>query len=469
MTDLERAVQAIERGLLTAICIKGRPQEKMGLHTRMELRARMAHYNVPGFSIAIIAQAEVAWARGYGVLAASSDQPVTDETMFQAASISKPVSAMLALHLVEAGLLDLDADVNEVLRSWKVPENEHTQVHKVTLRTLLSHTAGLTVSGFSGYPSGVQLPTLQQILDGEPPANSEPVRVVQVPGTVYRYSGGGYIVLQQLIEDVTGVPFVRLARELIFNKLGMANSTFEHVLPEAFISQVATAHRDSGDPIPGKWHIYPEQAAAGLWSTPADLARLTVEVLKSYAGDSSALLSTEINRQMLSLQLGGMGLGFAIVELDGRTRFEHGGWNEGFHSFLAGDLDTGQGLVWMANGENGKLLGLEVMRALAEVLGWPGFQVVEKSVAQLDTAVFSQYEGKYRYVDYPDYGLVITKHGEHLFVQETPGGIRFEIYPESETDFFCRERPEAITFVKNASGEVEALLVGEALHLERVA
>jgi len=180
MIDLERVVQAIEQGLLTAVNIKGHPQEGMSLHERM------AHYRVPGFSIALIDQKEVVWARGYGVLEAGGDEPVTNETIFQAASISKTVSAMLALHLVEAGVLDLDADVNEAMRSWQVPENEHTQVHKVTLRGLLSHTAGLTISGYRGYPAGAPLPTLPQILDGEPPANSEPVRVMQPPGTSFR-------------------------------------------------------------------------------------------------------------------------------------------------------------------------------------------------------------------------------------------------------------------------------------------
>jgi CubicO group peptidase (beta-lactamase class C family) len=462
MTDLERAVQAIERGLLTAINIKGRPQEGMSLHERM------AYFNVPGFSIALIDQGEVAWARGYGVLEAGGDELVTDETIFQAGSISKPVAAMTALHLVEAGLLDLDADVNEAMRSWQVPENEHTQVHKVTLRGLLSHTAGVTISGFRGYPSDAQLPTLQQILDGEPPANSDPVRVMQTPGTGFSYSGGGYVLVQQLIEDVTGRPFAALAQELIFDKLGMANSTFEPLLPEAYTPQAATAHRNNGDPVQGKWHSYPEQPSASLWSTPSDLARLTIEVLESHKNESNLVLSAEMTRQMLTSQVSWVGLGFPILEKDGRIRFEHPGWNEGFHSLMAGYLDAGRGLVWMTNGENGKLLGHEVMRALDEVFGCPGYEPVEKSIAQVDTAVLTQYEGKYRYVDYPDYGVEIIKDGEALFLQETPGGVCFQLYPESGTDFFCLERPEEITFIKNAKGKVEAMMIGEHSYLERV-
>ncbi len=461
MTTLEKAVQAIEGGLLTANYIKSLPQE------RLSLRQRMTTYKVPGFSIAFIDQNEVAWTKGYGVLEVGSDKPVTNETIFQAASISKPVTAMVALNLVETGLLDLDTNVNEVLRSWQVPENEHTKVHKVTLRGLLSHTAGMTVSGYRGYPSGAQLPTLQQVLNGEPPTNSEPVRVMQAPGKAFSYSGGGYMLIQQLIEDVTGRSLAALAQELIFDKLGMTNSTFENLLPEVTIPQAATAHRDDGDPVPGKWHIYPEQATASLWSTPSDLARLIVEVLKSHKGKSGSVFSPKMTRRMLTPQVGWMGLGYVIVEMDGWTRFDHPGWNEGFHSYMAGFLGAGQGIVWMTNGENGKLLGYEVMRALAKVFGWPELRPVEKTVAQVNPTVFAHYEGKYRYVDDPDFGVEIIKDGTDLFLQESPAGIPFQLYPESETDFFCLPRSEEITFIKNAQGKVE-ILIGKYSHLERV-
>jgi CubicO group peptidase (beta-lactamase class C family) len=373
MADLEQAIQAIEHGWLKATSNKERPVRKM------EIRRRMKFHHVPGLSIAIINQGELAWAMGYGVLEAGGEAVVTNETMFQAASISKPVSAMVALHLVEAGMLDLDADVNEVLRSWKVPKSRHTQAHsdgvhpKVTLRGLLSHTAGLTVHGFPGYSTDAQLPTLQQVLNGEPPANSKLVRVGQVPGKAFSYSGGGYVLVQQIIEDVTGKPLANLAQELIFDKLGMVNSTFDSPLPLARIPQAASAHNRNGEPVPGKWHIYPEQAAAGLWSTPSDLARLIVEVLKSYKNESNLVLSAEMTRQMLTPQVGWVGLGFPIIKMDSKTKFMHPGWNEGFHSLLVGCPDTGQGLVWMTNGQNGKRLGREVMRAIPEAFGWSGY------------------------------------------------------------------------------------------------
>ena len=227
MTDLEQAIKVLERGRVTP---------------RRTLRERMNSHKVPGFSIALIDRGALAWAKGYGMLEAGGDQAVTPTTLFQAASISKLVTAMVACALVEAGSLDLDADVNQVLRSWKVPKSKHTQVRKVTLRGLLSHTSGVGVRGYLGYPSGAQLPTLLQILDGVPPAHAKPVRMKQAPGTGFLYSGGAYMIVQQMIEDVTGRPLADLAREWVFVKLGMAHSTFESLLPEALVPQAATAH-----------------------------------------------------------------------------------------------------------------------------------------------------------------------------------------------------------------------------------
>jgi len=393
MAHRKEAIQAIEHGLVAVTRSEERPAKGM------ELVQRMAHYKVPGFSVAFVDQEELAWAKGFGVAEAGGEKPVTSETIFQAASISKPVTVMVALHLVEDGLLDLDANVNDRLRSWKIPESKYTQRRAdkehpaggarpadwarradgvcppVTLRGLLSHSAGLNIRGYRGYIEGRQLPTLQQILNGEPPANSKPVRVTQAPGKAYKYASGGYMVVQQVIEDVTGRPLAALAKEFIFDKLGMVNSTFDSRLPEAYLPQAATAHNRTGAPVPGKWHTYPEQAAASLWTTPSDLARLIVEVLKSYKNESHRVLSAEMTRQMLTPQANigadwDCGLGFNIINKQGMTRFGHPGWNEGFHSILLCCPEAGQGLVWMANGENGNHLGWEVSRGLAEIVRW---------------------------------------------------------------------------------------------------
>jgi CubicO group peptidase (beta-lactamase class C family) len=196
------------------------------------------------------------------------------------------------------------------------------------------------------------------------------VRVVQPPGKGFKYSGGGYLVVQQMIEDVTGRSLAVLAKEFIFDKLGMTSSTFDVTLPEALLPRAATAHRRTGEPVRGKWHSSPEQAAASLWSTPTDLARLLVEALKSLKNESDLVLSAEITRLMMTAQISLGGVGFNVIIKDGLTRFGHPGWNEGFHNIMLGCPETGQGVVWMTNGENGNNLRCEVSRGLAEVVGW---------------------------------------------------------------------------------------------------
>jgi len=272
-----------------------------------------------------------------------------------------------------------------------------------------------------------------------------------------------------LLEDATGKPFADLMQELVLDKLGMARSMFAQPLPEAMVSQAATAHRIDGKPVPGRWHTYPELGAAGLWTTPCDLARFVVEILRSEADESNAVLSFKMTRHMLTPPAGGwVGLGPAIIETEGGTRFEHPGWNEGYHCYMGGWVGTGQGVVWMTNGENGNLLGQEVMRGLARVYGWPGFQPATRAVAQIDPAVYARYEGRYRYTEEPDWGAVVVREGDRLFWQDLPDGLRCELYPESETVFFSLERQQRITFVRDPDGSVETVLFGEYERLERV-
>src|SRR6185369_8216811 len=247
-------IERVENGLLPPSVMKGESPEKMTLADRMRF------YKTPGVSIALINDGKIEWARGYGVLEAGGKEPVTPETLFQAASISKSLTAMVVMRLVEQGKLDLDSDVDKRLVSWKVPENDFTKDQKVTVRRLLAHTAGVTVSGFLGYPPDQALPELRQILEGEKPANSAPIRVDMTPGAKFRYSGGGYVILQQLMMDVTGKSFPELMQETLLQKLGMTHSTFQQPLSPALASKAAAGHLPNGKEIEGKWFVLPELA-----------------------------------------------------------------------------------------------------------------------------------------------------------------------------------------------------------------
>lgn len=445
----------VERGLLPAIVLQGESPRKMTLSERMD------HYNVPGVSVAVIEGGRIDWAKGYGVLEAGSSEPVTTETLFQAASISKPVAAMAALKMAEDGALTLDGDVNSKLKSWKLEENEFTKKEKVTLRRLLSHSAGLTVRGFRGYAADEAVPTLQQILDGKKPANSEPVRVNREPGVGFRYSGGGYTVVQQLLIDVGRKPFPEIARECVLEPAGMSHSTCEQPLPEILRGTAAVGHLGNGEAVKGRWHTYPEMAAAGLWTSPTDLARFAIEVRESYYGRSNKVLSRQMAREMLTRQEGNFGLGLGISGEGAARRFGHNGANVGYRCEMVMFMESGDGAVVMTNSDRGDALAREILLSIAAEYEWPGYRPARRSVAKLDPGILERYAGRYRFA--PEFVVWVEVKAGRLQVQP-PGQQVMEMYPESETRFFSLE-PGAplVEFAVDKEGRVTAMRIGGQL------
>ncbi len=359
-------IERVEKGLRPSLLVANVPG--------WSIEERMAHYKVPGVSIAVIKDFELQWAKGYGVVDANTNHPVTERTLFQAASISKPIAATVALYLVQKGILDLDSDVNDKLESWKVPENEFTRNEKVTLRRLLSHTAGLTVSGFRGYSEGEPVPTILEVLDGIRPSNTPPIRVDIEPGTKFKYSGGGYTVLQLLVEDVTGAPFSETARELIFEPLGMAHSSFQKPLPQTLAPLVSSAHSKEGKPFKGHWYLSEGSICCGLLTTPTDLVKYAIEIQKSLRGESNKILSADMVETMLtSSGLGDAGLGLFLYSRDGAVYFQHGGGNEGFRCYLIAHRDEGYGAAIMTNADNGSSLMPEILRSIAREYDWKNY------------------------------------------------------------------------------------------------
>jgi CubicO group peptidase (beta-lactamase class C family) len=336
---------------------------------RLDIEKLMKLYNVPGLSVAVIEGYKVAWVKAYGVTEPGGTMPVTPRTLFQAGSISKPVAAAGMLALVQEGKLSLDEDVNQKLKSWKVPENEFTKEQKVTLRRLASHSAGLTVHGFPGYDVDEKVPTLVQIFNGEKPANTAPIRVDFVPGSDERYSGGGITIEQQLMIDVSGKQFPALMKETVLDKIGMSDSSYEQPLPAARAALTAGGARGDGKLVHGKWHVYPEMAAAGLWTTPTDLAKFAIEIALSKQGKSNKVLTQKTVEEMLTVQSKDFGIGFGLSK-DHPGEFGHNGADEGFQALLVMNADTGQGAALMANSDNGNLVASELMRSIAREYGW---------------------------------------------------------------------------------------------------
>lgn len=437
------AILRVEQGLRPLAIIDGRPQPKWNIVERM------THYKVPGLSIAMISGGKVAWARGYGVVAMDG-KPVDTETIFQAASISKPVTALMALRLVDEGMLSLDEDVNLKLRSWKVPENEFTKTQKVTLRRLLNHGAGLTVRGFDGYAAGEPVPSLLDILDGKKPANSEPIRVEAIPGTKWSYSGGGYVVVQQLVADVTGKPFPELLQENVLGPLGMVHSTFRQPLPASLEANAAAGHDSDGAMIRGRWHTYPELAAAGLWTTPSDLARVVLEL--QHGGQ---VLKPATQRAMLTKLLYDYGLGIGLEDKSGRKSFSHSGGNAGYNCNLFGYLEGGEGVVVMTNGDNGWPLIEEIMRSISAEYRWADYK--QRKVMQVAPDTLRSYSGRYVFPSKKE--IAVTYEDGKLFASYM-GGEKFELLPETPTDFFTTDYqwPQTFTFIRAGDDTVEMSL-----------
>ncbi len=380
--------QRVEQSLQTAIV--------PSVETGYELEERIRAHDAPGITIAVIEDFELDWARAYGKADTTTGRQLTTQTRHNVGSVSKTVCAMTAMRLVEAGKLALDEPINRYLKSWQLPENEFTKDNPVTLRLLLSHSAGTTVHGFPGYRPDAELPSIQQVLNGEDPANTDPIRVDRVPGEGYRYSGGGTTVVQLAIMDVTGKSFEDAARELVLEPLGMEHTTYRQPVDGVDLGERAVGYADN--PSFMGTEVFIAQGAAGLWSTPTDLARLMIEIMKAYRGDEGTIISQKTAQEMLTRVSGDAGLGFFLEDHNGALSFGHGGDNTGFHAYVMGLPATGQGIVTIVNSDVGDELQQEVARAADTVYGWPEDTWDAEVVAtgKLDRKVARAISGRYQ-------------------------------------------------------------------------
>ncbi len=467
-SEVQRQISRVETSLPSVV--------KDGRTITLPLHEWMHALGVPGVSVAVIDDYKIVWAKGYGIIeAGATSAPVSAETPFQAASISKPVTALAVLHHVEQGTFDLDTDINQYLRSWKLPEFGSAGAEKVTLRHLLAHTAGITPGGFAGYKRDALVPTVAEILEGKSPASNGPARVVSMPGSTVSYSGLGYTIVELALTDRLGKPFEKIIQELIFDPVGMHDSTFEQVLPEALEARAARGHRLTGEVMLRGWYVNPELAAAGLWTTPSDLARLVSEVARSKSGSSNRILSREMTRRMLTQHREEMGLGFVIRPGSENGFFAHSGGNQGYRCHFEMIADTGQGIVVMTNSDAGGLITGLLVKSVAGAYAWPSDEqrpvsatLTDAIFAQLDRLkaprrkievddrILARYAGRYELV--PGLVLEVTQVAGHLEVRlgDQP---RFPVYPESESKFFYEVVDAQITFVRNAAGQTVSLVL----------
>ncbi|MGE0552756.1 MAG: serine hydrolase [Gemmatimonadales bacterium] len=451
-------VDRVLGGLRPALEIRGEPP------VRWTLAERMAHHHVPGLSIAVIDSGRIAWARAVGLREAGSPDSVDNETVFQAGSISKPTFAVLAMRLVEDGVLELDQDVNERLSSWRVPENRFARSEKVTLRRLLSHRAGLTVHGFPGYPPGQPVPTVVQILDGAAPANTAPVRVDTFPGAIERYSGGGTTVAMLLVTDVTGRGLPELMDDLVFGPVGMSRSSYRQPLPEALRANAASGHRPDGAMVTGRYNTYPEMSAAGLWTTATDLAKLAIELQRIRTGTGGSLMGPATLAEMFTPQgppgRAGFGIGYHLDGSGPELEFAHDGADLGFRASFVAFAERGQGAVVMTNGDNGDGLAAEILAAVAVEYDWPSHRPIEKAVVPIDAARLARLAGNYAFPfrrGQPAIGHVTLEDGRLYFEAPDAGFGKTELLADSDSTFFTRGSDLPARFLIDAGGRATGL------------
>lgn len=418
------------------------------------LLERMEEYHVPAVSIAVIRDFKLDWARAYGSIENGNPTPPNIETLFQAASISKSINALGVLNLVQQNVLSLNRDINDYLTDWKFPYDSTTGSKKITLANLLSHTGGTTVHGFRGYAKGESIPTLTQILNGEKPANNRAIKSAFEAGFKTQYSGGGITVAQKLIMDVTGKPYDLYMAENVLKPLGMKYSFFNVLPKENILDKLASGHKEDGTPINGKYHFYPEQAAASLWTNPTELSKAIVQLQKAYHGNGKKLISKETAHSMLTPVMGENGLGTFIKKIGGNTYFSHGGANEGFRSFYIANLEKGDGVIVMINSNNNAIIP-EIVNSVAAVYNWEDYyKPVIRPTVSVPVDVLESYIGVYEVT--PGFSITIALNKYGLTAQAT-NQPAFKMFAESQNKFFLKVVDASIEFFKNDDGNVSKL------------
>ena len=453
----ESEIKAIETNLTPSLQIKGEPVEKM---TVEEI---MAAYSVVNLSVAVIKDGKVKWAKGYGK-ANDEGSMVDKNTLFQAASISKPVAAAGIHKLVQMGKLDLDKDVNEYLTSWKVPPSNFTDKEKVTLRRLMTHSAGTTVHGFPGYGPDEIFPTDVMVLNGD--GNTDAVVVDTTPGVINRYSGGGYTIMERVMEDVTEQDFASFMKDEILIPFGMEQSTYEQPLPEDRINQASFAYNREGGLYPGNYHHYPEQAAAGLWTTPSDLANFLIGIQNAYAGNFSNPINQEMAKIFLTRHTLGHGHGPGLMGEGDDLAFGHGGKNAGFTCNMYASAKNGYGMIIMSGSDGARPVIDAVQRSIAEYYGWEWEKAEVIELIDISDEDLLGYCGNYFY---KPASMTVT-------LTPVSGKLRVEVQSVEQAmlhhlgnhQFIDMSDGTRIQFLMDESGKCTGLIQGGRVELEKI-
>lgn len=413
------------------------------------LSERMKHYKVPGLSVAVIDSYQIVWAKGYGYADKKEERKVTANTLFEPGSISKSLNAVAILQLAQQGKLDLYQDINQYLVNWKFPYDTVSHGKKITTAQLLSHTAGLGVHGFPGYQRDSAIAAVTDILDGRAPSNTEAVRSIAEPGKESRYSGGGILITQQMLTDLTKQRYEQYMWEHVLRPLGMTNSSYNQPPAVSQRKNLATGYKSNGNEVPGKYFVYPEKAAAGLWTTPTDICKYILEMQQAYQGKSSKVLNQEMVKLHVMPYKNDVAMGTFIQNRNGEKYFDHTASNEGFSGLFIGGLTNGKGAAIFVNSDDASIL-FELVNTIALVYNWAGFKKPEQiTTVQVNDTITSKYIGEY-ITD--GWYSEIKKEKDGLYFWTD--GINSKMYFTSSTDFRNIELGGTKTFIFDNAGRV---------------
>jgi CubicO group peptidase (beta-lactamase class C family) len=441
--EIQAQIKKVENNLAGRIKIDGKADNILD---------RMAHFKVKGLSMAVVQDYKIIWAKGYGWADEKEKRPVTTATLFKPGSISKSLNAIGALKLVQDNKIDLYEDINKYLKSWQFPYDSLSKGKKITLANLLSHTGGLSVyGGFPGYAPKSKIPTLAEVLDGKEPANTPPVRSLFEPGLQFQYSGGGTLISQLMITDVSHQNYETFMYEKVLKPMGMVHSFYsEQPLAGDKLKNIATGYLRDGLEVASRFYTYPEQAAMGLWTTPTDLCKYIVETQLAYEGKSSKVLNQEMTRLRLSPYIDKLsGLGVFLDDRNGAKYFLHDAGNEGFRGVYLASVEGGNGVVIFVNSDNGDII-LEVLNSVTSVYNWKGYdKPASINTVKLPEALAQKYVGMYVY----DGRLAeVTKKQDGLYFWTE--GQDVKMYFTSDKDFVNIEFPSQKSFITDNSGNV---------------
>jgi CubicO group peptidase (beta-lactamase class C family) len=442
--------KSVEKGLLRTVYLKGLQPEPLAL------RERMAFYRVPGLSVRAFDKSRAEWGEAFGEADAQTRRRLEPETIFQAGGLAQMMTAAAAFRLARDGSIDLDEDVRTRLKSWSFPADARLPVGVLTLRRLLTHSAGLSDQILDGSGPDDALPTIAQILSGQKPAGNAPVWSPTRFGAGRKawISEGGYVLVQQCLEEATGLPFEALMKRTIIDPLGLKNTLFAADLPEAWAGQAAVGHTREGAALPGRWRRYPETAAKGLWTTADDYAAFLCELLDEAMGRSEKLLAPAEARVLLSPQIENFAFGFLADGRGDDINFHFQARTAGFAAGFTVYPAKGQGIVLLTNSDNGEFLAEEILAACSKAYDWPHYKPMEKDVLRLAPETYRAFAGRFEVN--PSYGLDITWEDYYLVIRPT-GQAATKFYAEGQTLFYSTDPYIRIQFYKDKTGTVTSL------------